>query len=99
MKISDLFGRTGVYGNSKTGAASKQSEDGTGSNGISSSDSDRMTISSKARLLSEVSKMRDAEEQKQSARVAALKKLVEAGEYNVSSDEVAGKIDSFFRAS
>jgi flagellar biosynthesis anti-sigma factor FlgM len=94
MKISDLFGRTGVYGNSKAGAAGKSEEKDSKRVGSELS-SDRTTISNKAKLLSEVSIVRDDEDAKRAARILEIKRRVEPGEYNVSSQDVAGKIVEF----
>ncbi len=99
MKISDLFGRSSVYGNSKSSGASRidEEERGNSSARVGSDDgSDRTTISSKARVLSQIGPIREEAEAEQSDKVAALKKRIESGEYNVSSQAVAEKLVAFF---
>jgi flagellar biosynthesis anti-sigma factor FlgM len=97
MKISDLFGRAGVYGNQKAtqGRAVSGEQDSELNRAKVSSDGDRMTISDKGKLLFEVARIQESEEVKQAARIARIRQQVESGEYDVSSKAVAEKLSEF----
>lgn len=97
MKISDLFGKTGVYGSSKSESAKKVEErENENARSQVGSDDDRTTISTKAKLLAQIAEIRDDDDSVQSNRVAELKRRIEAGDYNISSRNVAEKINDFF---
>jgi anti-sigma28 factor (negative regulator of flagellin synthesis) len=99
MKISDLFGRVNGYSNAKIGTRGKDASEGAGgSPEFSSTGADTMTISGKARMLAEVSRMNEQDEAARKDRIAAIKQKVQSGEYlsEISSDDVARKLDAFF---
>jgi flagellar biosynthesis anti-sigma factor FlgM len=97
MKISDLFGRTVVYGNQKSSQGRSVEEEKASEQRRAQvlGDGDRMTISDKGKLLFEVARIQESEEVRQAARVARIKQMVESGEYNVSSKAVAEKLSEF----
>ena len=85
MKISDLFGKVNNYSNAKVGGK-HNAADGTENKYINEEGSDRTTISPKAVLLAQVSRINSEDEVSRAERVQALKEKVANGEYSLSTD-------------
>lgn len=95
MKISDLFGKVNNYANPKLGgknAASDATE-----NRYNEEGSDRTTISPKAVLLAQVSRINSEDEVARAQRVQALKEKVDSGQYldEVPTDKLAKKVANY----
>ena len=95
MKISDLFGKVNNYSNAKVGGR-QNAADGTGpENRYNEEGSDRTTISPKAVLLAQVSRINSEDDVSRSERLAALKDKVANGDYEIPTDKVAKKVNDY----
>ena len=94
MKISDTSQKAQIiqYVNqqSKINTAEKTSVDASG--GASITPVDRVELSSSSRLIQKIQEAALAAPDVRAERVAALKKQVESGAYQVSSEDIAGKM-------
>ena len=96
MKISDLFGKVNNYANPKVGGRNSASD--TEENKYTNVEgSDRTTISPKAVLLAQVSRINSEDEVSRSKRVQALKEKVANGEYldEVPTEKLAKKVSDY----
>jgi len=96
IKISDLFGKVNSYSNSKVGRKGDASSSDEAEK-YNTPGSDRTTISSKAVLLSEVSRINSEDERTRAERVQTLKAEVQSGKYleKVSTKNVAEKVEKY----
>lgn len=93
MKISDLFGKVNNYSNAKVGGRNSASD--SADNKYNEEGSDRTTISPKAVLLAQVSRINSDDEVTRAQRVQALKERVASGDYQVPTDKLAKKVSDY----
>jgi len=93
MKISDLFGKVNNYSNAKVGGRNAASD--APENKYNEEGADRMTISPKAVLLAQVSRINAGDEVSRSERIAAIKEKVDRGDYEVSTEKLARKVTDY----
>ncbi|MCC6221197.1 MAG: flagellar biosynthesis anti-sigma factor FlgM [Deltaproteobacteria bacterium] len=97
MRISDIFRRHSLDQTTAKNSAqqAKDERESSNSSAIASNSDDRVSISPMARQFAQISKIVAEDEEKQSSRVEDLKRKIAAGEYSVSSSDVANSILSF----
>ena len=100
MKISDIFRPKVLQTSDTTGNVDQYaSRNAQTTSGQQEGESDRVSLSSLSKQLSQVSKILGDDEGKRQLRVAELQQQVQAGQYNVSSNDVAGSIVDFWKNS